>query len=139
MKKKFLVIIILILVVIIWILLIKTIKIDNEIARLKLHNTTGVFEYDLSNAPDKISINSKIIIPADLVYVETCCNYNTTFASFKDIDTLKKEVEEILNIYYKKIKDGDKTLYYDEENDLTITEYNVTKGSLVNYVSYTYQ
>lgn len=139
MKKKVLIIIIFILLVIMGVLLIKIFKINNEVERLKLYNTTGYYEYDLGNAPDGNAKNTLIKIPADLIYVETCCAYGTTFASFKDVDVLKEEVEEILNTYYKKIKEDDKTIYFDEENNFAITDYSITEGSIVNYVTYGYE
>lgn len=70
-------------------------------------------------------------VPKFSIYKEECCMYSVTFKSFQNINLLKKELDKIMNDY-EKIKDEEKTYYYDKEHDLTITEYGVVKGWFLN-------
>ena len=40
---------------------------------------------------------------------------------------------------YQSGKEDYKTIYFDEENNFAITDYSITEGSIVNYVTYGYE
>lgn len=121
----------------IFVLIFKLYNVNKEISLLKEGNqnySTGAQLYDLSNTPEERIIDKKIWIPNDVIYVKTCCMYGTTFASLKNIDVLKVEVEKILEEHYELV--GGK--YYDAVNDFTITDYGIIEDKIMNYIWFTY-
>lgn len=137
MKKVILVITIIILLMLIFVLIFKLYNVNKEISLLKEGNqnySTGAQLYDLSNTPERRVIDKKIWIPNDVIYVKTCCMYATTFASLKNIDVLKVEVEKILEEHYELV-DGK---YYDALNDFTIIDYGFIEDKIMNYIWFTY-
>ena len=116
----------------IFVLIFKLYNVNKEISLLKEGNqnySTGAQLYDLSNTPEERIIDKKIWIPNDVMYVKTWCMYGTTFASLKNIDVLKVEVEKILVKHYGLV-DGK---YYDAINDFTITDYGIIEDKIMNY------
>lgn len=66
-----------------------------------------------------------------------CCMYSVTFKSFRSRYILQKELDNIMN-KYEKISCNNKNYYYDKENDITISEYDVKQGFIINkfYIVY---
>lgn len=82
-------------------------------------------------------MQSSLTIPKLSTFKEECCMFSSTFKSFRSTYILKKELDSIMKKYDKKICNS-KTYYYDKENDITITEYGVKFGFIMNsfYIVY---
>ena len=74
--------------------------------------------------------SATLTIPKFSIYVKECCMTSVTFKSFQNLKLLQKELDKIMNDY-EKINCGENT-YYDKEHDLTITEYGIKKGVILN-------
>ena len=136
MKNIILIIVGLVLLGIIVMLSIRLAIINNEVSNLNKDQTelTGAVLYDLSNTPDGYGYDIKIWIPRDVLYVDTCCSYATTFASLKSVEVLEQEVKQIMDEHYEVVDGG----YYDAENDSKIFDYTIEEGNIMNYIIYTY-
>lgn len=86
------------------------------------------------NMPNSL-VNLKV--PRLSFFKEECCMFSLTFKSFKSIFTLKLELNNIMN-KYEKMTCNNKTYYYDEKNNITISEYGVNYGFILNefYITY---
>lgn len=80
---------------------------------------------------------STLTIPKLSIFDEECCMFSANFKSFRSKYSLEKELNRIMGNYEKKVCE-DKTYYYDKENDITITEYGVKIGFIMNsfYIVY---
>ena len=136
MKKIILIIVGLVLLEIIIMLSIRLAIVNNEISNLNKDQTelTGAVLYDLSNTPEGKGYDIKIWVPRDVLYVETCCSYATTFASLKSVEVLEQEIKQIMDEHYEVVDGG----YYDAENDSKIFDYTIEEGNIMNYIYYTY-
>lgn len=76
-------------------------------------------------------------VPKMSLLESECCMYSATFKSFRSRYMLQKELDNIMN-KYKKVSCNNKTYYYDEEKDITISEYGVKQGFIINkfYIVY---
>ena len=74
---------------------------------------------------------SNLTIPKLSVFDEECCMFSANFKSFRSVYSLKKELNNIMN-NYEKISCNSRTYYYDRKNDITITDYGVQSGFIIN-------
>ncbi|MDD2377710.1 MAG: hypothetical protein PHD10_02745 [Bacilli bacterium] len=91
----------------------------------------GTTKYNMPNS------NVELKVPKLSSFEEECCMFSATFKSFRSKSSLQRELDKIMNSYEKKICNN-RTIYYNEKQDITITEYGVKRGILLNtfYVTY---
>lgn len=105
MKKKLLLIIILIIYFLI--LIIKFFPFGTEFSK----DTSG-----------------RLTIPKLSTFEEECCMFSAHYKSIRSKYIIQKELDKTMK-NYKKCNRG----YYDEENDISITEYGVERGIIFNH------
>ncbi len=83
------------------------------------------------------SMSSSLKIPKLSFFDKECCMYASTFKSFRSKYILKKELDKIMN-NYEKVNCNSNVYYYDKENNVTISEYGIDGGILINryYIVY---
>lgn len=78
-----------------------------------------------------------LYIPSHSVYIGTYWHELIKFNSPKNVNQLKREIEDILNSdKFIKIETEDGNYYYNEEYDYTITGYDVIEGLVINTFNY---
>ena len=76
-------------------------------------------------------------IPAYSEFVESCCMHSITFESTRSIWGLKSQIMKMLKSY-KEVNCNNKTAYYNEKGNYTITEWGVESGLLKNKFYFVY-
>jgi hypothetical protein len=91
----------------------------------------GTTTYKMPNS------NVNLKVPKLSSFKEECCMFSATFKSLRSKLSLQMELDKIMSNYEKKICNN-KTIYYNEKQDITITEYGVERGLLFNtfYITY---
>lgn len=89
---------------------------------------------------DKIELNDSkkmLNIPKLSFNLEESELYKAEFTSFKSIFSLERELNSIMQKYEKRTCNN-KTIYYDKSQDITITDYGVSRGIILNsfYIEY---
>ena len=79
----------------------------------------------------------KLKIPGFSSFKKECCMTSATFTSLRSSLVLKKELNDIMSDY-EAYTCNNKIYYYDEKEDVTISEYGVEQGLLFNtfYITY---
>lgn len=77
-------------------------------------------------------------IPVFSIFQEECCMYSVTFKSFRSTSSLKRELNSIMRDYTQMICNN-QTFYYNEKEDITITDYGVNSGTFMNSFYITYE
>jgi hypothetical protein len=90
--------------------------------------TLGTKEYRSKNA--KVTFN----IPNFSIFKEECCMFSASFRTVRTTKSIRKEIEKELK-NYEKISCNNDTYYYNQKQDLTITEYYIKKGFIFNEFS----
>ncbi|MEG2028333.1 MAG: hypothetical protein RR050_00475 [Bacilli bacterium] len=80
---------------------------------------------------------SNLIIPRLSIFDEECCMFSANFKSFRSVQSLKNELNNIMK-KYDKIFCNSKTYYYDKNSNITITNYGVKLGFIINSFFITY-
>src|SRR5574344_2520856 len=80
---------------------------------------------------------SSLTIPKLSVFDKECCMFSASFKSYRSVYSLKNELDNIMK-KYDKISCNSKTYYYDKKNDITISDYGVESGIIVNTFFITY-
>lgn len=80
---------------------------------------------------------SNLVIPRLSVFEKECCMFSANFKSFRSKYSLEKELNNIMDKYEKRTCNS-KIYYYDKVNNITITDYGVKLGFLINsfYITY---
>ena len=81
--------------------------------------------------------NKNLEMPKFLKLKEECCSYTATFSSLRSVWALKKDMENILKNYEVLNCEGN-TYYYNENENYTITDYNIKQGILFNQILLNY-
>ena len=68
---------------------------------------------------------------------DECCEYEATFTTIRGEKVIKKELESIMSKYQKVYCNGD-TYYYDFNNNITYTKYEIISGLFSNTFKITY-
>lgn len=87
----------------------------------------------------KKMINSDVTlkIPKMSLLDEECCMFSATFKSLSSKKVLQKELNNIINGYDKKTCNN-RTIYYDKEQKISIYDYGIKSGFILNeyYINY---
>lgn len=70
----------------------------------------------------------KLIIPKLSIFEEECCMFSANYKSVRSKYILQKELDKTIKSY--KNCNG---VYYDEKNNISITDYGVERGFVFNY------
>lgn len=82
-------------------------------------------------------MQSTLTVPSLSIFDKECCMTSTMFKSIRSVYSLENELEKIMKTK-EKISCNSKTYYYDKENDLTIIDYGVEPGFVLNSFFITY-
>ena len=118
MKKRYIIIFIVLFLLLVALFVLKSIP-------------YGTMTYEMPNS------NVKLEVPKFSSFEKECCMFSATFKSFRSKLSLQKELDTIINNYEKKTCNN-KTIYYDKNHNITITEYGVKYGIIMNtfYITY---
>ena len=78
-----------------------------------------------------------IEVPKLSTLEDECCEYEATFKTFRGRKSIQKELDKMIEKYMEIDCDG-KKVYYDMDHDITIFEYGVEDGTILNtfYIKY---
>ncbi|MDD2435564.1 MAG: hypothetical protein PHO63_04845 [Bacilli bacterium] len=81
--------------------------------------------------------NATLEIPKLSVFEKECCMFSATFKTFSSKLNIQSELNTIMKKYEKRTCNN-KTIYYDKKHNITITEYGVKYGLIMNTFFITY-
>lgn len=118
MKKKIKIISLIVGIVIIGIICFKNISFGKTI-------------YKIPNS------NVNLEVPKLSFFKKDCCMFSSTFKSFRSKLSLQKELDKMIDSYEKRTCNN-KPIYYNKDNDITITGYGVNSEFIMNsfYINY---